>query len=52
MMLSAGEPLAWVSKQMGHRDVVFTARTYAQWIPNASPELGLKAVEMFGDGQL
>ncbi|WP_110641077.1 site-specific integrase [Salinicola sp. CPA57] len=47
MMLSAGEPLAWVSKQMGHRDVVFTARTYAQWIPNASPDLGLRAVEMF-----
>lgn len=51
MMLSAGEPLAWVSKQMGHRDVVFTARTYAQWIPNAAPELGLKAVEMFASGQ-
>ncbi|RXE48737.1 site-specific integrase [Chromohalobacter israelensis] len=47
MMLSAGEPLAWVSKQMGHRDVIFTARTYAQWIPNASPDLGLRAVEMF-----
>ncbi|WKD26627.1 site-specific integrase [Halomonas sp. KG2] len=52
MMLSAGEPLAWVSKQMGHRDVVFTARTYAQWIPNTSPELGLRAVEMFGGSQL
>lgn len=51
MMLSAGEPLAWVSKQMGHRDVVFTARTYAQWIPNTSPELGNRAVEMFGNGQ-
>ncbi|WIX34112.1 site-specific integrase [Salinicola sp. JS01] len=47
MMLSAGEPLAWVSRQMGHRDVIFTARVYAQWIPNASPDLGLKAVEMF-----
>lgn len=47
MMLSAGEPLAWVSKQLGHRDVVFTARTYAKWIPNSSPEVGLKAVEMF-----
>lgn len=47
MMLSAGEPLAWVSKQLGHRDVVFTARTYANWIPNASPDLGMKAVEMF-----
>ncbi|OHV12968.1 site-specific integrase [Kushneria phosphatilytica] len=48
MMLSAGEPLAWVSRQMGHRDVVFTARTYARWIPNDSPELGMRAVEMFG----
>ncbi|QFU01237.1 Putative prophage phiRv2 integrase [Halomonas sp. THAF5a] len=47
MMLSAGEPLAWVSKQLGHRDVVFTARTYAKWVPNSSPEVGMRAVEMF-----
>lgn len=36
MILSAGEPLAWVSKQLGHRDVVFTARTYAKWVPNSA----------------
>ncbi|SHL08419.1 site-specific integrase [Halomonas caseinilytica] len=47
MMLSAGEPLAWVSKQLGHRDVVFTARTYAKWVPNSSPDIGMRAVEMF-----
>nr|WP_246404134.1 tyrosine-type recombinase/integrase [Halomonas stenophila] len=34
MMVSAGEPLAWVSRQMGHTSVVTTARIYANWIPS------------------
>jgi integrase len=50
MMLSAGEPLAWVSKQLGHSDVLVTARTYATWIPDARPEAGEAAVKLFGKG--
>jgi integrase len=50
MMLSAGEPLAWVSKQLGHSDVLVTARTYATWIPDARPEAGDAAVKLFGKG--
>ncbi|MCF6251434.1 MAG: hypothetical protein L3J75_09225 [Methylococcaceae bacterium] len=47
MMLSAGEPLAWVSKQLGHSNVLMTAKTYATWIPDSQPEAGNKVVELF-----
>lgn len=47
MMLSAGENLAWVSHQMGHSDVLITARTYARWIQSDERQ-GSKALEMFG----
>jgi len=48
MMLSAGENLAWVSNQMGHCDVLITARTYARWIVSNEKQ-GMKALEMFGE---
>lgn len=48
MMLSAGEPLAWVSQQMGHSSVLVTAKVYARWIPEADPLAGSRAEEMFG----
>lgn len=47
MMLSAGEPLAWVSKQLGHSTVTMTAKAYATWIPDSQPEAGNKAVNLF-----
>ncbi len=47
MMLSAGENLAWVSHQMGHSDVLITARIYARWI-QSDEQQGSKALEMFG----
>lgn len=47
MMLSAGENLAWVSAQMGHSNVLITARIYMRWINN-NEQHGNKAVEMFG----
>jgi len=47
MMLSAGEPLAWVSNQLGHANVHYTAQKYATWIPDEHPEIGNKAVNKF-----
>ena len=47
MMLSAGEPIAWVSKQIGHGNAVTTARTYATWIPDSQPNVGSNAVDLF-----
>lgn len=46
MMLSAGENLAWVSSQMGHSNVLITARTYARWL-NDDTQRGNKALDMF-----
>lgn len=51
MMLSSGETLAWVSRMLGHSNVLQTARAYATWIPDTSPEAGLKAVELFASKQ-
>ena len=46
MMLSSGENLAWVSSQMGHSNVLITARTYARWL-NDDTQRGNKALDMF-----
>lgn len=47
MMVSAGEPLAWISKQMGHTSVVTTARIYASWIPVTNSQAGMLADKRF-----
>ena len=47
MMLSAGENISWLSAQMGHSNVLITARIYARWIP-LNEQQGSKALEMFG----
>jgi integrase len=47
MMLMAGEHVMWVSKQMGHTDWAFTARTYSRWIADDAPEAGNKAVALW-----
>lgn len=43
MLLSAGENIMWVAKQMGHKDPTITARRYARWIPSVHPDAGDKA---------
>ena len=48
MMISAGEHPAWVARQMGHTNWAFTARVYAKWMPDANPEAGTRAVEIYG----
>jgi len=48
MMLTAGESPIWLSQQMGHSDTTMIFRTYGRWIPDATPDAGGKAVEMFG----
>lgn len=48
MMLQAGEPVMWVSKQLGHTDWAFTARTYSRWIDVDAPEAGQLAAQKWG----
>lgn len=40
MLLSAGENMLWVAKQMGHRDTEMLIKTYGKWIPNTEAERG------------
>jgi integrase len=47
MMLTAGESPIWIAQQMGRTDTAMVFRRYGSWIPDATPDAGGKAVEMF-----
>ncbi len=47
LMLSSGENVLWVAKQMGHADWTITARTYARWIPSVQPDAGKEAMRVW-----
>ena len=47
MMVSAGENMAWIAAQMGHRDTSMVARVYGKWIPEADPSAGEKAERLW-----
>lgn len=47
MMLSAGEHPMWVAQQMGHKDWTMIARIYGKWMPDAAPNAGNLAVQVF-----
>jgi integrase len=51
MMLTAGESPIWLANQMGHADTGMIFRIYGRLIPDAVPEAGGKAVEMFTDNK-
>ncbi len=40
MMLSQGENIMWVSKQLGHVDVEMVIKTYGHWISDNSMPSG------------
>lgn len=44
MMLSQGENIMWVSKQLGHVDVEMVIKTYGRWIPDSSTQSGYRPV--------
>jgi integrase len=44
MMLSNGENIMWVAKQMGHVTVEMVIKTYGKWIPDGSINTGYKLV--------
>lgn len=47
MMLSAGESPMWVAQQMGHADWGMIRQIYGKFMPDAVPDAGEKAVEIF-----
>ncbi|HAT1700341.1 TPA: site-specific integrase [Legionella pneumophila] len=48
MMLSQGENIMWVSKQLGHVDVEMVIKTYGRWIPDSSSQSGYRPVHNWG----
>lgn len=45
-LLSSGENIHWLAKQMGHRDATMILRTYGKWIPDVDPSAGAKAEKL------
>ena len=38
LLLQAGEPITYVSRQLGHKDPSITLRVYAHWLPDVDRE--------------
>jgi integrase len=47
MLLTAGEDIAWISHQLGHRNPVITGQIYAKWMPTDNPTAGSKAEQLY-----
>lgn len=44
MMLSSGENIMWVAKQMGHANIETVIKVYGKWIPDSSIATGYKPI--------
>ncbi|MDX8382875.1 MAG: tyrosine-type recombinase/integrase [Ghiorsea sp.] len=42
-LLTIGEPVAWIARQMGHTDPSVLFKRYARWVPEIYPHAGEKA---------
>ena len=45
LLLQAGAPITYVSRQLGHRDSAITLRVYAHWLPEVGPERGVDRLD-------
>jgi integrase len=48
LLLQAGAPITYVSRQLGHKDSAITLRVYAHWLPESS---GWKGVDWLDDAR-
>ena len=44
-LLAAGEPITYVSQQLGHGDVSITLRVYAHWLPDTTARKGVDRLD-------
>jgi integrase len=44
MLLSSGENMLWVAKQMGHCDTEMIIKIYGKWIPDLNSKVGYQTV--------
>jgi integrase len=45
LLLQAGEPITYVSRQLGHKDSSITLRVYAHWLPDANERKGVDQLD-------
>jgi integrase len=45
LLLQAGAPITYVSRQLGHKDPSITLRVYAHWLPEATSERGVDRLD-------
>ena len=45
LLLQAGVPITYVSRQLGHRDSAITLRVYAHWLPETGAEKGVDRLD-------
>ena len=45
LLLQAGAPITYVSRQIGHRDSAITLRVYAHWLPDTGAEKGVDRLD-------
>ena len=45
LLLAAGEPITYVSRQLGHRDASITLRVYTHWLPDTSARKGVDRLD-------
>jgi integrase len=50
-LLSSDENIAWISNQLGHSNVLVTAKVYARFMTDAAPKAGENAVKIFWNKQ-
>jgi integrase len=48
MLLSSGENMLWVSKQMGHRDTEMIMKVYGKWLPDNNHQTGYQTKRDWG----
>ena len=45
LLIQAGVPITYVSRQLGHRDSAITLRVYAHWLPETGAEKGVDRLD-------
>src|SRR5260370_32809562 len=45
LRLQAGEPITYVSRQLGHKDASITLRVYAHWLPDTTARKGIDRLD-------
>ena len=51
MMISSGEQIGWISKQLGHANIGVTTGIYARWLDDADPGAGMKAHDVYSSSE-